>query len=775
MTSVNAQDAGAARLDLPIEGMTCAACAAAIEKGLSRQTGVQSAQVNLATKTATVQFDRAHASRESIAATVERLGYTPLLPPEPVETDEATGDGVPASVLAVADRDQEREEQAARSLRRRLIVGAVLALPVVVIAMSHGRVTAFNEPWAYWLQAVLTGMILVWCGAPFFRAAWTGLLRLHANMDTLVAMGTGTAFAYSLAALIWPGFFVSHGGGGAHAGHGQPAVYFEAAAVIVVLILLGRYFEARSTGRATSAIRKLVGLQPRTARVLRAGAEVEVPINKVVKGDVLVVRPGERIPADGVVEAGTSAVDESMLTGESVPVDKSPGGTVFGGTVNTTGSLRVRATGVGADTAFARIVRLVREAQGSKAPISRLADRVSGIFVPVVLLIAAATFVGWWLAAPSDTRLSIAVVTSVSVLVIACPCALGLATPTAIMVATGRAAELGLLIRGGASLERAHALDTIVLDKTGTVTQGKPELTDVVPADGWTEAEVLRLAASAEVESEHPIASAVGRGAESRGVTIQRPSRFAAVVGHGVEASVDGHAVLVGKASLLESRGVRVTLGKAASELAAKGRTVMHIAVDGKQAGVLGVADIVRPESAEAVATLRRIGLRVIMLTGDNRATAEAVAREVGIGEVRAEVLPEQKVNEVQSLQQAGAVVGMVGDGINDAPALTASDVGFAIGSGTDVAIESAPVTLMRPDLRLVPRAVLLSRATMRTIRQNLFWAFGYNVLAIPLAAGLLYPLTGWLLSPMIASAAMAFSSVSVVLNSLRLRGFSSR
>ncbi len=550
----------------------------------------------------------------------------------------------------------------------------------------------------------------------------------------------------------------------------MPVVYYEAAAVIVVLILLGKYLETRATGRTGAAIRRLIGLQPRTARVIRDGSELEVAIRSVVVGDVVVVRPGEKIPVDATVLSGRSAVDESMLTGESAPVEKSTGAAVFAATMNTTGAMRVVATRVGADTALQHVVRMVQEAQGSKAPIARLADRISGVFVPVVIGIAALTFIVWWFVAPIESRVSMALTTAVSVLIIACPCALGLATPTAIMVGTGRGAEMGILIKGGAALEAAHRLTTVILDKTGTITEGKPSLIDLVPAEGASESDLLRLAASAERSSEHPLASAIVRGASDRGVELSEPSSFQAVVGQGVEAMVDGKRVLVGKEGLLQSQGIRTTLHDRASEFSALGRTTMFVAVDGREAGLLSVADPVRSTSKAAVEWLRAMGVRVVMMTGDNQHTAEAVAASVGVDQVLAGVLPRDKSSMVAELQRAGHTVGMVGDGINDAPALARADVGFAIGTGTDVAMDAADITLMRGDLGAVPQAIRLSRATMRTIRQNLFWAFIYNVVGIPLAAGVLYPAMGWLLSPIVASAAMAFSSVSVVMNSLRLR-----
>jgi Cu+-exporting ATPase len=553
-------------------------------------------------------------------------------------------------------------------------------------------------------------------------------------------------------------------------------VYFEAASVIIALILLGRMLESRAKGRTSDAIRRLMGLQPKTARVVRDGQERDVPVEEVVPGDLVLVRPGERIPVDGRVQAGASAVDESMLTGESLPVEKKPGGEVFGATINKTGSFRFQATKVGRDTALQQIVQLVQDAQGSKAPIARLADVISGIFTPIVICIAIVSFVAWYLAAPVDARLSSALIAFVSVLVIACPCALGLATPTAIMVGTGKGAENGVLIKGGEALETAHRLQVIVLDKTGTVTRGEPALTDVLPAEGTAEGELLRLAASAERGSEHPLGEAIVRAAQERGLPLSQASGFNAVAGHGIEASVDGRRLLLGNAKLMRDRGIALGEFERWSEaLAAEGKTPMYVAIGGAFAGVLAVADPVKPESKEAVEAMHRLGLEVVMMTGDNRRTAEAVARQVGIDRVLAEVLPEGKAEHVRKLQvEEKKVVGMVGDGINDAPALAQADVGIAIGTGTDVAIAASDVTLVRGDLRGVVSAIALSRATIRTVRQNLFWAFIYNVLGIPVAAGVLYPLLGWSTSamPIIASAAMSFSSVSVVANSLRLRSF---
>lgn len=790
------------RADLPIEGMTCASCANRIEKRLSKQPGVTSANVNFATKVATVKYDPAATGPEQLAKAVDDIGYKAVVPPARRSAgNPAHGHaGHDHAAMLAAQRDAAHAghtmsrgdgsedhsahmhvgESETRRLLTKMIVGAVLSLPVLVIAMSHGKIAAFNVSWINWLQLALTTPVLFWCGWQFFRSAWKGLQHFSANMDTLVAMGTGAAYLYSLAATMWPDFFAGVSGAAAHAAHNEGTrggnvmvpVYYEAAAVIIVLILLGKYFEARATGRTSAAIKRLIGMQPKTARVVRDGSEQDVPIDSVVVGDRVLVRPGEKIPVDGTVESGQSAVDESMLTGESVPVEKAAGHSVFGATMNTTGALRLVATKVGADSALQQIVRLVQEAQGSKAPIARLADKISGVFVPIVIAIALVTFVVWWFASPVDSRLSMALVTAVSVLIIACPCALGLATPTAIMVGTGRGAEKGILIKGGEALETAHKLTAIVLDKTGTITHGKPAVTDIilVPGGMLDEGELLRLAASAEQHSEHPLAAAIVREAKSRGLSLTEPIGFQAVVGHGVEATVDGRAVLVGKAALLEQRGIRSALAEKAAGLAAIGRTPMFVAVDGREAGIVAVSDTVRPESKEAIATMHTLGLRVVMMTGDNQRTAEAVASQVGVDVVFADVLPKDKADKVKALQAEGHVVGMVGDGINDAPALAQADVGLAVGTGTDVAMESADITLMRGDLRAVPQAIALSHATMRTIRQNLFWAFIYNVVGIPVAAGVLFPFTGWLLSPIIASAAMAFSSVSVVLNSLRLR-----
>jgi len=585
--------------------------------------------------------------------------------------------------------------------------------------------------------------VVFYAGAPFYKGAWTALRHRSANMNTLIALGTGAAFLYSLAVTL----------------SGGHQVYYEAAAVIVTLILLGRVLEARARGKASEAIRHLRELQPKTARVLRDGAERDIPIEQVLVGDLVVVRPGEKIPVDGAVREGASPVDESMLTGESMPVDKKPGDGVYGGTINRSGSLRFEARKVGRATVLQQMIELVRQAQGSRAPVARLADVVSGYFTVGVLAIATVTFLVWIAFAP----LSFAVVNFVAVLIIACPCALGLATPTAIMVATGRGAERGILIKGGEALEAACRIDTVILDKTGTITSGQPRVTDVIPVNGHSEAEVLRLAASAERYSEHPLGRAIVAHAQGLAIALEEPSRFLAVAGQGVEARVDGHAVTLGSFS-----GPRDL--PEMERLAAAGKTAVTVCADGLPVGVIGIADTVKPEAAAAVHRLHEMGIEVWMITGDNRRTAENVARQVGIQHVLAEVPPDGKVAEVRKLQAAGKRVAMVGDGINDAPALAQADVGIAIGTGTDIAKEAASITLMRGDLNGVSGALDLARRTMRVIRQNLFWAFAYNTIGIPIAAGVLYPFTGWLLSPVLASAAMALSSVTVVTNSLRLK-----
>ena len=752
----SAAAAESVRVELPVAGMTCAACARRIELRLRKTEGVGDAGVNFATGRATVLFDPSRTDARALRGRIEEIGYRVV-----EAAPEGEADGVGPEELA---RRAERLD-----LRRRFAVAAVLGLPLLVISMSHGAVPAFDVPWLNWLQLALAAPVVFYSGAPFYRGAWAALRHGAADMNTLIATGTGAAFLYSVVATAAPRL-VAEASGGHHAG--AAPVYFEAAAVIVALILLGRLLEARAKGRTSEAIRGLVGLQARTARVVRAGGRHEdVPVGDVLPGELILVRPGEKVPTDGVVTEGRSAVDESMLTGESMPVEKSPGMEVFGATVNRAGSFTLRATRVGRDTVLRQIVRLVEEAQGRRAPIARLADVVSGYFTPAVIVIAAVTFVVWFAVSPPGSRLPTALVRAVSVLIVACPCALGLATPTAVLVGTGRGAEAGVLFRSGEALETAHKVRTVVLDKTGTITAGEPDVTGFVAAEGFAEDETLRLAASVERASEHPLGQALVRRADARGLAFAPVEEFESFAGRGVEGTVEGMRVAVGGAKLMRERGIRLgALEARAATLADEGATPVYVALDGRAAGLFAVADRVRSESKEAIAALKSLGVEVLMLTGDDRRTAEAVAREVGITRVLAEVLPDGKAEAVKALQAEGKPVAMVGDGINDAPALAQADLGVAVGTGADVAVEAADVTLVGGSLRGVLTALALSRRTMRVIKQNLFWAFAYNVVGIPLAAGAFYTVTGWTLTPVFASAAMALSSVSVVANSLRLR-----
>lgn len=744
------------RVDLTLHGMSCAACASRIERELSEVPGVERASVNFATGRAAVDASDELEAR-ALVESVERIGYGA----EPVVRGPARS---PAPALADGPSARSMHDHAHdhahgdRDLRRRFIVAAALTTPIVIIAMSHGAIPWLHGAWIVPVQLVLSFVVLAWCGGIFFRLAWIALRHGQSDMNTLVALGTGTAFVASVVSAF------RHEGGAEHA-----PVYFEAAAVIVTLILLGRLLEARARGRAKEAIERLLSLAPRTARVERNGVEIEVPVEEVRVGDLVRVRSGERVPVDGIVESGRTTVDESMLTGESMPVDKNEGDRLFAATLNGTGSVRFRADRVGEGTMLGQIVRLVEEAQAGKPPLAQLADRVAGVFTPIVLVIAALAFAAWALLGPADERWVLATTAAVSVLIIACPCALGLATPTAILVGTGRGAELGILIRGGEAIERAGQLSCVVLDKTGTITQGRPELAAILPTAPWQEQDLLRLLASAERGSEHPLAAAVVRAAERRGIRSVEPASFEARVGEGVRAVVEGRVVEIGRVA----KDARLPGEVAARQRS--GETLVEARIDGAPAGFLAIADPEKPEAADAVRALRSDGLRVIMLSGDARPTAEAVAHRVGIDEVIAEVLPADKAATVRDLQRQGQVVAMVGDGINDAPALAQADVGIAIGSGADVAIEASDITLVRNDLRAIPAAIRLSRATARTMRRNLFWAFAYNAMAIPVAAGALYPFTGWMLDPIIASAAMALSSVSVVLSSLLLRRFSDR
>ncbi|MEU5610474.1 heavy metal translocating P-type ATPase [Streptomyces sparsogenes] len=683
----------------------------------------------------------------------------------PPATAAKPADPSPESESAAGAEAAEAAERRAeiRDLTRRVVVGAVLTLPVLVAVMAHELFGAVWVPgWLlnHWLQLALVTPVMFYTGRPIHTTGWLALRHRSADMNSLITLGTTAAYGYSLLVTLVPGLFPA----------GVRAVYYEAVGVILTLILLGRLLEARARAGTGEAIRALLGLRARTARVMRDGTPVEIPVDDVAVGDELLIRPGEKVPVDGDVLAGSSAVDESMVTGEPMPATKHPGDTVIGATVNGTGSLRVRAAKVGAETMLAQIIRLVQQAQASKAPIQRLADAVSAYFVPAVIAIAVATFAVWFTLGPAPA-LTLALVAAVAVLIIACPCALGLATPLSVMVGTGKGAQAGILIRSAEALETAHKLDTVVLDKTGTVTAGKPVLTDVHPADGYGESELLALVAATEEMSEHPLATAIVAGARGRGLDLPAADAFDSVTGKGVRATAEGHTVLVGTARLLGDAHIDTgPLDDVAADLSAQGKTPVLTAVDGAPAGVLAVADTVKDDSTAAIATLQRLGLDVVIITGDNARTAEAIARQVGVGRVLAEVLPEHKADEIRRLQGEGRTVGMVGDGINDAPALAAADVGLAIGTGTDVAIEAADITLISGSLAGVVTAVRLSRATMRNIRQNLFFALVYNAVGVPVAAGALYPLWGIHLSPVIAAAAMALSSLSVVTNSNRLR-----
>ena len=795
-------------VSLPVTGMTCAACAANIDRALRALPGVDQSGVNYATNRATLTFDPAVLTVPAIVEAIRDVGYDVV-----GSAESGFGNGE-SEFGALEDAEEKVHQRDYRRLQARFRVGLALSLPVVILGMAH-----IHFPGVNWVQLALTVPVLFFSGWPFYRGAWKSVRHGTADMNTLIAVGTGAAFFYSLAATAAPSLLSTD----PHvaAGHEPAPVYYETAVVIIVLVLVGKLLEARARGRSSEAIKRLIGLQPRTARIVRDGVELELPTRDVIVGDIVIVRPGERIPVDGEIAEGASAVDESMLTGESLPVEKSAGSPVLGATMNTTGAFRMRATRVGAETALQQIVRLVREAQAHRAPIARLADVISAWFTPAVIGASIVTFLAWFALAPAESRLTMAMMSAVAVLIIACPCAMGLATPTAILVATGKGAEQGVLIRGGDILERAGSVTTVVLDKTGTMTTGKLGVVDICTPGGTgtrdsgfgvrgdtptavalagdtplgrhnrdaatraLESELLALAASVETLSEHPIAAAIVGAAKERKVHLKPATEFEAAPGRGVRATIDGATVYVGSAAFLEEQRLEtVPLAEQATRLAALGRTLMWVGarIPNPESrvpemllhGLIALADTPRPEAPAAIAELHRMGLEVVMLTGDNEQTARAVAAQVAphgeISRVVAGVLPERKTDEVRKLQTDGKIVAMVGDGINDAPALAQADVGIAMGSGTDVALEAADIALMRADLRGVADAIRLSRRTMRVIRQNLFWAFFYNVLGIPLAAGLLYPWTGWQLSPMIAAASMSFSSVSVVTNSLRLR-----
>jgi Cu+-exporting ATPase len=735
------------KITLAIGGMTCAACVNRIEKGLRKIEGVSEAQVNLATERATIVYHPEKVGKSEFRKTVEDLGY------------EVRGFEEEAS----ADREAEARTREIGLQKRKFVISAFLSA-----AIFFGSMPEWFPWWPKILQNHLTLFLLTtpvqfWAGWQFYRGFWLALKHRTSDMNTLIAVGTSSAYIYSAVITFFPHLFRARGL--------NLGVYYDTSAMIITLILLGKLLEAVAKGQTSLAIKRLMGLQAKTARVLRNGQEMDIPVDQVRKGDGVIVRPGEKIAVDGVLREGTSAVDESMLTGESIPVEKHPGDSVMGGTINKTGSFQFEATKVGKETALAQVIRLVEEAQGSKAPIQRLADRVASVFVPTVISIALVTFAVWMIFGPTPA-FTLALLNFVAVLIIACPCALGLATPTAIMVGTGRGAENGILIKGGESLETIHRVNTILFDKTGTLTQGRPAVTDLIAGNGFEQAEVLQWAASAEKGSEHPLGEAIVRAAEEKGLGTKTVEGFEAIPGQGIRARIHGETFLLGNLKLMEDNGVDLDgLRVEMERLANEGKTPMVVARNHSAAGIVAVADTLKPNSREAVEALQRMGLEVIMITGDNERTGKAVAAQMGIKRVFAEVLPWEKSRQVKKLQEEGKVVAMVGDGINDAPALAQADVGIAIGTGTDVAMESSDITLITGDLRAVVTAIQLSKRTIRTIRQNLFWAFFYNILGIPIAAGILYPFWGILLNPMIASA-MAMSSVSVVSNSLRLRRF---
>jgi Cu+-exporting ATPase len=754
-------------VSFPVEGMTCASCVNRITRFLTKVEGVDEANVNLASESATIRFDPSVTSVEVLVGAVDAAGYVARIEQAASADHEAD---VAEAAAAKAERDEAAAKHAA-DLRRRLLVSTVLTIPLIL-----GLAKMTIAPWLPeflvnpWFQLALATPVQFWAGWPFYTGAIKALRHKTADMNTLIAVGTSAAYFYSVATIFFPDFFMEAGIGM----DGALPMYFDTSAAIITLILLGRYLEARARSHTSDAIRRLINLAPRTARVIRDGVELDVAVAEVRVGDLVRVRPGETIAVDGVVTDGASGVDESMITGESLPVAKRVEDLVVGGTLNTTGTLTFRATRIGADTVLAKIIRLVSEAQGSRAPIQRLADVVTSYFVPAVLGLAALTFVVWFAFGP-EPAFNLALLNTVAVLIIACPCALGLATPTSIMVGTGKGAENGILFRNAEALERLGSVRAVVLDKTGTLTEGRPRVTDVVRVEGALgEDEILALVAAAERGSEHPLADAIVREVtETRQLALADAGDFLSVAGGGVSATVDGHAVLVGRPGFLESLGVDVSsLTVEADELARDGKTPVFAAVDGRAAAVIAIADTLKVGSVEAVAELHRLGIAVTMLTGDNQRTAEAIARSVGIDRVVADVRPDGKAAAVKARQAEGTVVAMVGDGVNDAPALASADVGVAMGTGTDVAMESAGVTLMSGDLRGLVTAIALSRATMRNIRQNLFWAFGYNVILIPVAMGVLYPVNGMLLDPIFAAAAMALSSVTVVTNALRLRRF---
>jgi len=752
---------GTATARIPIDGMHCSSCVIRVELALRMTPGILSARANLGPNAVDIEYDPETVDFDAIRKAIASAGYRVAEP----KIDPAS---------ETLDPAEAANEQEYRNLMRKFWFAAAISVPVM--ALSYPDLIPGLREWmpmgsgtrriVWSLLGVLSLPVLVWAGSQFFIGMWDALKHRAANMHTLIAIGISAAYLYSVVAVAWPGLFPNMA---------LAEVFWDVTDVVVALVVLGLALEIKAKGRTSQAIKKLIGLQAKIARVIRDGKESDIPVEEVIVNDIIVVRPGEKIPVDGEVISGSSAVDESMITGESMPIEKQSGDEVIGGTLNKTGSFRFTATKVGKDTALATIIRMVKDAQGSKAPIQRVVDTVSGYFVPAVMILAVLAFVVWYVFGP-EPRLIYATVVFVTTLIIACPCALGLATPTSLTVGIGKGAENGILIRSGDALQASEKLNTIILDKTGTITKGEPALTDVVTAPGYDEPTVLRLTASLERGSEHPLGEAIVKGAITRNLTLSDAENFIAIPGHGVSGRIDGHDVLFGNAKLMRDRNVTIDMLLGDWErLAGEGKTPMYVAIDGKAAGLIGVADTVKSDSKAAIAVLKSLGIEVVMLTGDNERTGRAIAREVGIDRVLAEVLPNDKAHEVQKLQLEGKSVGMVGDGVNDAPALAQADVGFAIGTGTDVAIEASDVTLIKGSLIGVVTAIEISRATMRNVRQNLVGAFGYNSLGIPVAMGVLYPFIGLLLSPLIAAAAMAFSSVTVVTNANRLRFFKPR
>ena len=748
-------EAGMEKVVLPIQGMSCASCVKKVENALNGLEGVVRATVNFATERASVQYIPGAVSLDDFRRAVKEAGYEVL----EVET---------GGKEEIVDREKAAREAEFKKLKRKFITGLILVIPVFLLAYwkTLGLSNLFNlgREVNFYLQLIFETPVQFWVGWLFYVGAWKTAKHKSADMNTLIAVGTSAAYTYSVLAIFFPWLFAVQGL--------AAEVYFDTAGAIIVLILLGRLLEARAKGQTSEAIKKLIGLQAKTARVVRDSQEMDIPVEEVALGDLVIVRPGEKVPVDGVVQEGHSAIDESMVTGESIPVEKNPGDEVIGATINRTGTFRFKAVKVGKDTMLAQIIKMVEEAQGSKPPIARLADLIASYFVPVVIGIAIATFFVWYFWGPTPA-LTYAVLNFVAVLIIACPCALGLATPTSIMVGTGKGAENGILIRGGEALETAHKLNAVVMDKTGTLTKGQPSVTDIWGSREFKKEEILRYAASAEKGSEHPLGEAIVNRAKEQNIPLISPKDFQAIAGHGIEAAIDGRPILMGNLKLMQDRGIPMNgLERKAEEFSSQGKTPMFVAVNRQAAGIIAVADTLKENSKAAVEALHRMGIEVIMITGDNRRTADAIARQIGIDRVLAEVLPEGKADQVKKLQAEGKKVAMVGDGINDAPALAQADVGIAIGTGTDVAMESADITLISGDLRGVVTAIALSRATIRNIKQNLFWAFAYNSILIPVAAGILFPFFGILLNPIFAAAAMGLSSVTVVSNALRLKRF---